>query len=154
VWSLASVVVDPAGERAASFVAVAVDRAVGPAAEQGADEAFCFPVSARSVRACAQVLDPERFAGERVDRGAIRRAVIGHQPFDPDAESGEVSDRSAEEADGGNGLLIVEDLDVNKPGRVVDADVNVLPPDVVGAPVVAAAGDAAGAPTGRSGPAS
>src|SRR5437868_7993453 len=47
-------------------------------------------------------------------------------------------------ADRGHGLLIVEDFDVDEPGRVVDADVDVLPADVKRASVVAAAGDAAG----------
>jgi hypothetical protein len=75
------------------------------------------------------MLDPERLAGERVDRGAVGGAVVGHQPLDPDAEAGEVSDGTAEEADRGGGLLIVEHLDVDEPGRVVDRDVDVLPAD-------------------------
>ena len=51
VWSSASVVVEPAGECVAAFVAVAVDRAVGPAAEQGANEALGFSVGAWPVGA-------------------------------------------------------------------------------------------------------
>ena len=43
--SLSSVVVEPAGEGAAAFLAVGVDGAVGPAGEQGADEAFDSPMS-------------------------------------------------------------------------------------------------------------
>jgi len=68
VWSSSIVEVEPAGERAASFVAVAVDRAVGPAAEQGADEALGLTVGAGPVGAGAEVFDPERATGERVDR--------------------------------------------------------------------------------------
>jgi hypothetical protein len=109
VWSLSIVEVEPAGECAAPFVAVLVDRYGGRAAEHRADEAPRFAVGAWPVRARAEVLDPERFAGECVDRGAVGGAVVGHQPLDPDAEGGEVGDRSAEEADGGAGLLIVED---------------------------------------------
>ena len=72
VWSSSIVEVEPAGQCSASFVAVAVDRAVGPAAEQGADEAFGFPVRARPVWTGAQMLDPERLARERVhDRDKV-----------------------------------------------------------------------------------
>ena len=49
VWSSPIVEVEPAGERSASLVAVAVDGAVGPAAEQGADEALRFAVGAGPV---------------------------------------------------------------------------------------------------------
>jgi hypothetical protein len=55
MWSSSIVEVEPAGECVASFVAVAVDRAVGPAAEQSADEALCFPVGARPVGPRAKV---------------------------------------------------------------------------------------------------
>ena len=76
MWSSASVVVEPAGECVAAFFAVAVDGAVGPAAEQGADEAFGFPVGARPVGPGAKVFDPERLAGERVDGGAVGGSVV------------------------------------------------------------------------------
>jgi hypothetical protein len=55
-----------------------------------------------------------------------------------------VGDRSAQEADRGRGLLVVEDFDVDEPGCVVDADVDVFPAEVIRPPMVAAAGDAAG----------
>jgi len=42
VWSAAIVEVEPAGKGVSAFVAGAVDGAVGPAGEQGADEALCF----------------------------------------------------------------------------------------------------------------
>jgi hypothetical protein len=86
------------------------------------------------------VLDSERLAGGRVDRGAVGGAVVGHQPLDADVEGGEVGDRSAQEADRGHGLLIVEDFNVDEPGRVVDADVDVLPTNVVGPPTARGAG--------------
>ena len=37
--------------------------------------------------------------------------------------------RSAQEGDGGDGLLVLEHLDVGQAGRVVDADMDVLPAD-------------------------
>ena len=51
----------------------AVDRAVGPAAEHGADEAFCLAVGAGPVGPGAGVFDPERGAGELVQRSRCRR---------------------------------------------------------------------------------
>ena len=73
------------------------------------------------------MLDPKRPAGERVDGGPVGGAVVGHQPLDADPESGEVSDRAAQEADRGHGFLIFEDFDVDEPGRVVDCDLHELP---------------------------
>ena len=57
VWLASIVEVEPAGEGEAPRLAVAVDGAVGPAAEQGADEALGFAVRARRrVGAAAQVV--------------------------------------------------------------------------------------------------
>jgi hypothetical protein len=50
VWSSAIVEVEPAGQRGVAFAAVAVDRAVGPAGEEGSDEALGFAVGLRPVR--------------------------------------------------------------------------------------------------------
>src|SRR5205823_5213213 len=83
VWSSVIVEVEPAGEGAASFVACAVDRAVGPAAEHRSDEALGFAVGAWPVETGAKVLDPERFAGERVDRGAVGGAVVSGMKLRP-----------------------------------------------------------------------
>jgi hypothetical protein len=46
--------------------AVAVDRAVGPAAEHGADEPLCLAIGLGAVRTGAQVADTEHAAGDRV----------------------------------------------------------------------------------------
>jgi hypothetical protein len=129
VGSSSIVEVEPAGEHVVAFVAGVVDRTVGPAAEQGANEAFRLAVGARRVRPGAEVFDAQRFASERVDRGAVCVAVVGHQPLDPDPEGGEVGDRAAQEADRGRGFLVLEHLDVGEPRGVVDRDVNVLPAD-------------------------
>ena len=53
VGSSVIVEVEPAVEGCVAFAAVAVDRAVGPAAEERADEAFCFAVGLGTVGACA-----------------------------------------------------------------------------------------------------
>ena len=77
--SVMVVVPEPSVKGGGAFGAVAVDRAVGPAAEEGADEPFGFAVGLGSVGAGAQVADPEGAAGDRVDRGAVGAAVVGQE---------------------------------------------------------------------------
>src|SRR5437764_6171080 len=72
VWSTPVIELEPAGQAGGALGARAVDRAVGPAAEQRADEALGFAVRARPVGPRAQVPQPERAAGERVQRRAVR----------------------------------------------------------------------------------
>src|SRR2546421_12946222 len=98
------VVPEPAVKGGRSLAAGAVDRAVGPTVEQGADEAFGFAVGLRPARAGAQVPDPERATGERVDARAVGGAVVGQQPLDLDPVTGVEGERSAEEADRGCGF--------------------------------------------------
>ena len=66
--SLVVVVPEPAFEGGGSFAAVAVERAVGPAAQECSDEALGFAVGLWSVGAGAEMVDPEGAAGDRVDR--------------------------------------------------------------------------------------
>jgi hypothetical protein len=75
------------------------------------------------------VLDAERFAGERVHDCAVAGAVIREHALDRDAIAAKERDRSAQKAGGARPLLVVEHLDVSKPRRVVDGDVNELPAD-------------------------
>ena len=77
--------------------AVAVDRAVGPAAEHGADEALGLAVGLGPVGAGAEVADAERAAGDRVDGRAVGRAVVGDQPLDGDAVAAVERDGAAQE---------------------------------------------------------
>src|SRR5215218_4063506 len=133
------VVRKPAVKGCGAFAAGAVERAVGPAAEQGADEAFGFAVGARPVGPGAQVADAERAAGEGVDRRAITGAVVGHHGLDGDAVAGVERDRALQESDGRGRLLIGEDLDVGQPGRVIDADMHEFPADLSAAVFAVAA---------------
>ena len=75
VWSASIGEVEPAGEGEAPLLAVALDGAVGPAAEQGADEALGFAVRARRVGAGAQVFDPRM----ELTLSCDHRAVDGAQ---------------------------------------------------------------------------
>ena len=58
---------EPAVKGAGAFAASAVDGAVGPAVEKGADEAFGFAVGLGAVGAGSEVFDPEPTAGDRMD---------------------------------------------------------------------------------------
>src|SRR5947209_15574804 len=95
------VVPEPAVKGVGALGAVAVDRAVGPASEEGADEAFGFAVGLGAVGAGAEVPDPERPAGDRVERGAVSAAVVGEQLLDADAVTGVERHRSLEKPDHG-----------------------------------------------------
>ena len=127
------VVPEPAVKGGGAFCAGAVDGAVGPAGEHGADEAFCFPVCLRPVGPGAEVLDPERFAGERVDRRAVAAAVVGKEALDIDAVAAVKRDRALQKRDRGRCFLIAEDFGVGEAAVVVDADVDELPADGVAA---------------------
>src|ERR671911_801641 len=91
------------------------------------------------------VVAPEP-AGKGMDRRAVGRAVVGHQPLDADAVAAVELDRPLEKRDRGAGLLVSEDLDVGQAGRVVDADVYELPALRGAAPACATVGVLAIAP--------
>src|SRR3954447_22366653 len=67
VWAAMVVGPEPAVKGCGAFGVGAIDRAVGPAAEEGADKALCLAVGARPVGPGAQVPEAHRAAGERVD---------------------------------------------------------------------------------------
>src|SRR5437899_1673680 len=70
------VVPEPAVKCLRPLLARAVDRSVGPAGEQGADEALGLAVCLRPVGTGAAVADPEFAAGERVQGGDVGGAVL------------------------------------------------------------------------------
>src|SRR5438105_14941973 len=102
------VVPEPAVKGSGAFVACAVDGAVGPAVEQGADEAFGFPVCLWPVGAGAEVADAEPAAGERVNRRPVGGAVVGQEPLDLDPVAAVEGGRAAEEADCGSRFLVAQ----------------------------------------------
>src|SRR5271169_21457 len=125
------VVPEPAVKGGGAFLACAVDGGVGPAVDQRADEAFCFPVCLWPVGPGAEMADAEGLAGERVDGGEVGGAVVGEQPFDLDAVAVVKHDSALQKRDRGCGLLVAEDFGVGETAVVVDADVDVFPADAV-----------------------
>ena len=67
MFAVMVVVPEPAVKGCGAFGAGAVDRAVGPAGEEGADEAFGFAVGLGPVGAGAEVADTQGAAGDRMD---------------------------------------------------------------------------------------
>src|SRR4051812_50198809 len=82
------VVVQPAVKGGGAFGAGAVERAVGPAAEHGSDEALSLAVGLRAVGAGAQVADAHGATRDRVHRRAGGRGIVGGQALDDDAVAG------------------------------------------------------------------
>src|SRR4051812_50196810 len=85
------VVVQPAVKGGGAFGAGAVERAVGPAAEHGSDEALSLAVGLRAVGAGAQGADARGATRDRVHRRAVGWAIVGGQALDDDAVAGEKS---------------------------------------------------------------
>jgi hypothetical protein len=69
--------VEEGSERRRALGARSVGVAVGPAAEQGADEALGLAVGARAVGLGAQVADPELATGAGVESRPVGVAVVG-----------------------------------------------------------------------------
>src|SRR4051794_41846991 len=82
------VVVQPAVKGGGAFGAGAVERAVGPAAEHGSDEALSLAVGLRAVGAGAPGGDAHGAARDRGDRRAVGPHIVGEQAPPEDAGAG------------------------------------------------------------------
>jgi hypothetical protein len=129
VESLVVVSPDPGLKRLAALIRGLVDRSVGPLAQHGLNEAFCFAVRSWPIRAGAQVPDLDLCAVFGPGVGHVRGAVIGHDSFDGDAVLREPADRSVQETDAGLGFLIGEHFDVRDAAGVIDTDMHGFPTD-------------------------
>jgi len=121
---------EPSVKGARALARVLVDRTVGPATQERADEALCLAVGLRPVGASAQMANPQRPTSDRVDRRAIARAVVGQQLLDAHAVALEELHGTAKEANHRDRLLVAEYLGIGQTGAVVDRDVHVLPADL------------------------
>src|ERR1700743_1104944 len=121
------VVMQPSVKGLGAFGAGSVDRAVGPAVDQCADEAFGLAVGLGTVGPGSEVADAARAAGDAVHGRDVGAAVVGDESLDLDAVAGVERCRSSEKSHGRDGLFVGEDLDVGQPGRIVDSDVHELP---------------------------
>lgn len=67
----------------------------------------------------------------RVERAtaAVAHAAVGHDAFDADASFAEPSNRAAEMGRRGEAGLVLEHLDIGKPGRAVASEVDALAAD-------------------------
>src|SRR2546427_12816994 len=110
------VVPEPAVKGSGALGAVAVDGAIGPAGEQGADESLGLAVGRGPVGTSAQVADAKCAAGQRVSDRKVGRAVIGKQLLDLDAVPTIERTGAAQERDRSGGLLVRQNLSVGQPG--------------------------------------
>src|ERR1700746_2170759 len=91
------VVAPPSVKGCGALTAVAVDRAVGPTAEQRADESLRLAVRLRSVGASAQVTNAQSSAGDRMDRRAIAGSIVREQLLHGHPVALKVGDRAPQE---------------------------------------------------------
>src|SRR6266550_1177022 len=116
------VVPEPAVKCSGAFAAGGVDRAVGPAVDQGADEAFSLSVCLWPVGAGAQVADAELAACERVQGASVAGAVVAEDCFDSYAVATVERDRTSEEGGRGDCFLVGSYFGVGEAAVVVDGD--------------------------------
>src|ERR1700730_2689393 len=93
------VVPEPAVKGAGALVAVAVDRAIGPATQHRANEALGLAVGLRTVCTGAQVADAEGATRERVHHGPVTGAVVGEQLLHGHAVALKEGDSAPEKGD-------------------------------------------------------
>src|SRR5947209_8793768 len=93
-----------------------------------------LPLVCGRVGAGAEMADAEPPTGERVDGGAVGRAVVGDEPLDGDPVAAVKGDGAAQEGDRSCRFLIAEHLGVGETAVVVDGDVDVFPADGVADP--------------------
>src|SRR5919109_4149213 len=120
------VVVKPAVKGGDPVLVGSVDRAVGPAGEEGPDESFGLAVGLGAVGTGAKVADAEHATGDGMHRGAVAGAVVGHELLNGDAVLLIEADRASEERDHGGGLLVRERFGVGQAGAVIDRDVHAV----------------------------
>jgi hypothetical protein len=121
------VVREPAVKRGGALGGAAVDGAVGPTGDQRSDEPLGLAVGLGPVGTGAEVTDPERAAGDRVDRSALGGAVVGQHALDRESVPGEELDCPPQEGDDRGRLVIAENFGVGQARVVVDRDVHALP---------------------------
>ena len=91
------------------------------------NEALGLAIGLGRIGLGADVLEAEALAGFLEGKGFVARAVVGHDALDRHAQARIVSNGRFEESDGGPLLLILHDLAEGDAGRVVDADMHILP---------------------------
>src|SRR5947209_1773387 len=100
---------------------------IGPFAQTSLDESLGLSVGLGRIGFGSDVLETEPLAGSAEGKGLIAGAVVGHHPFDPDAEAFVVGQSGFEE-DGGAALLLVgHDLGEGDARVVIDGDMDKLP---------------------------
>src|SRR5580704_5403101 len=131
MWAGVIVVGDPRVHGLATLGGGLIGAGVGPFAQAGLDEALGLAVGTRRVRPRADVLEPGPGAGGAEGMAAVSRTIVGHDPLDVDAVTGEPIERAAEEGNGVFLLLVRQELGVGQARGVVDTDVQRLPTDAV-----------------------
>jgi hypothetical protein len=121
---------EPAVKGCGAFLAVVVDRAVGPAREHGADESLSLAVGLGPVGPGAEVANAQAAAGDRVHGGAVGGAVVGHQLLDRDPVAAIERGGAAQKADHGGASFVSEDFGVGEAGAVVAGDMHAFPADL------------------------
>jgi len=123
------VVVQPTRQCAGALGRRVKRHAIGPLAQHGLDEALGFAVGAGRVGPRPPVQHALCATGGREDPRAVARAIVREHATDVNAAPTKPLHRAADKARDGNAGFIGEDFGVGDARAVIDADVDVLPPD-------------------------
>jgi hypothetical protein len=115
---------EPPCECLGARVLGSVDAHVGPFVDQGAVEAFDLSVPLRSTGREAPVARSGRRHGRAEGGALVAGAVVGLDDLDADALAGEPGSGAFPEADGTEGLFVVEDFAVGDAAVAVDGGVD------------------------------
>ena len=85
-----------------------ISSGIGPFAQGGLDEAFGLAMGSGGIGLCSDVFEAELFAGGGEGVRGIARPVIGHDPFDGDAEASVAGERGFQVGDGAACFLVGE----------------------------------------------
>src|ERR1700682_5907428 len=94
------VAVQEEGQFLGALFGVQIGSCIGPFSQAGLDEALGLAVGPGGVWLGAGVLEGEPSAGVAEGEGSVAGAVVGHDPFDSDAEARVVGDGGLEEGHG------------------------------------------------------
>ena len=134
---------EPNWELGCAQLGVFIGDCVGPFAQSGLEEAFGFSVGLWGVGAREDVAQVEGFAGFLEGLGAVARAIVGHDAFNPYSEFAIIGQGGLEKGDGAFLLFVRHDFGEGEARGVVDADMDELPSDAAAVGLAAAiTGDA------------
>lgn len=117
----------PSGQGVLALLGYCVSSGVGTLTQSCLYKALGLAVGLRCVGFGADMLQAELFARVAEREGFVTGSIVGHDALDLDAQLCIPGHRRLQMRDGAGGLLVRMDLGEGGAGRIVDADMDMLP---------------------------